>query len=148
MTQLTEHFALEELTASQTALERGIDNTPAPDIIANLTVTAQGLEQVRALLGNNPIHISSGYRCSALNAAVRGVPDSAHLTGFAADIECPDFGTPTQIVEAIAASSIPFDQAITEGTWAHVSFAPTLRRNTLTAHFDGEGHATYTEGVA
>ena len=136
------------MTASQTAAERGIDNTPTPDIIANLTVTAQGLEQVRALLGNNPIHISSGYRCPALNAAVRGVPDSAHLTGFAADIECPDFGSPTQIVEALAASALQFDQAITEGTWAHVSFAPPLRRETLTAHFATGEKTTYTAGVA
>lgn len=145
--QLTEHFALSEFVYSATADAQGIDNTPAAEVIANLTTTAHGLELVRSLLGF-PLRITSGYRCPTLNKAVKGVPNSAHLTGFAADIVCPEFGTPLQIVQAVVKSGIRFDQCIMEGTWAHISFDPAMRQETLTASFDANGNATYTHGVA
>ena len=146
MTQLTEHFSLEELIFSSTAVRLGIDNAPAPEVVTNLTTLANGLEQVRTLLGNQPMHIDSGYRSAALNKQVGGVPSSAHVQGYAADFICPAFGTPLQIVEEIAASDIQYDQVIQEGTWCHLSFAPAMRRRVLTAHFD-DGIATYSEGV-
>lgn len=145
--QLSIHFALNEFVDSETATGQGIDNTPSAEIIANLTTTAHGLELVRSLLGF-PLHINSGYRCPALNKAVKGVWNSAHLTGFAADIKCPEFGTPLQIVEMIVKSGIKFDQCIMEGTWVHISFDPAMRQETLTASFDAHGDATYTHGVA
>lgn len=145
--QLTPHFSLEELVFSSTAVARGIDNTPTPAIVENLRVLAQGLEQVRALLGR-PMKIDSGYRCARLNVIVRGVTTSAHLTGFAADFVCPEFGEPIDIVKTLTRppSAIEFDQLIQEGTWVHISFAPTMRREVLTAHF-GAGQATYSRGV-
>lgn len=144
--QLTPHFALAEFVYSDTANAQGIDNTPSAEIISNLTKTAAGLECVRALLGF-ALHIDSGYRCLALNKAVKGVWNSAHLTGYAADIKCPEFGTPLQIVEAVVKSGIKFDQCIMEGTWVHISFDPAMRQETLTASFDTNGDATYTPGV-
>lgn len=45
------------------------------------------LERTRSIWGR-PIIISSGFRCPAHNAAVGGRPNSAHLTGEAADIVC------------------------------------------------------------
>ena len=103
MTQLTIHFSLEELTCSDTAVRLGIDNTPSDEVMANLNILAQGLEQVRTLLSlnNRPILISSGYRCSALNEALHGASNSAHMDGYAADFICPDFGTPLDIVKKI-----------------------------------------------
>lgn len=142
---LTDHFTLEELTFSSTAQRLGIDNTPSLETVAKLTRTAMGLEQIRALLGA-PMHIDSGYRCPALNKAVGGAATSAHMDGMAADFICPSFGDPLSIVKAIEASGIDFDQCIQEGTWVHVSFAPTMRRQILTAHFSDNG-ATYTQGA-
>ena len=92
------------------------------------------------------IRISSGYRSPELNAAIRGAKKSAHLEGYAADFTCPSFGSPREVVRAIAASVIEFDQCIYEGTWVHISFDPDARRHVLTAHF-GQGGTTYTEGV-
>jgi hypothetical protein len=143
--QLTEHFALDELTFSSTAQRLGIDNTAGPTIAAHLTVLAGGLEHVRALLGA-PMHIDSGYRCPELNKAVGGVPASAHVDGYAADFICPGFGAPIDIARAIVASGIAFDQCIQEGTWVHISFDPRLRREALTASF-GPAGATYKAGV-
>ena len=145
--QLSLHFALTEFVNSATADEHGIDNTPSDEIIEHLTTTAHGLELVRSLLGY-PLHINSGYRCPDLNKAVKGAWNSAHLTGFAADITCAEFGTPLQIVEAVVKSGIKFDQCIMEGNWVHISFDPAMRQETLTASFDANGDATYTHGVA
>lgn len=144
--QLTEHFSLDELTASSTATRLGIDNTPNLETVARLTTLALGLERVRALLGH-PMHIDSGYRCPALNAAVGGSKVSAHMEGWAADFVCPDYGAPLGIARAIAASDIQFDQCIQEGTWVHISFAPAMRRQALTATFAQGGGVTYSQGV-
>ena len=129
MADLSSHFTVEEMTATS---HQGIDNTPAPGIIAALTKTAALLEQVRTFLGGRPISISSGYRCPALNAAVGGVSDSAHLYGYGADFECPSFGDPLAICRALAAANIIWDQLIEEGTWVHISSDPRARRQILT----------------
>lgn len=144
--QLTTHFSLDELVFSSTAQRLGIDNTPSEPIKANLLKLALGLEQVRALLGA-PMQIDSGYRCEALNRAVGGVANSAHLSGFAADFVCPDYGSPLAIARAIAGSGIAYDQVIMEcESWVHVAFGPTLRRQALTAKLV-DGKMTYLPGV-
>lgn len=142
---LTEHFSLEELTRSSKAERFGIDNTCSALIVARLNVLAHGLEDVRALLGF-PLHIDSGYRSPALNAAVGGAKDSAHMDGYAADFICDPFGDALSIVKAIKSSGIKFDQCIQEGSWTHISFDPRLRCCILTAHFSYAG-TTYTVGV-
>ncbi len=74
------------------------------------------------------------------------MPDSAHVTGNAADFICPAFGVPLDIVKKIAASGVKFDQLIQEGTWVHISFDPAMRQEVLTAHFV-DGKATYQSGI-
>ncbi len=145
MTQLTPHFTLEELIHSDDAIKDGIDNTAPADVVEHLSVLATGLELVRTLLGN-PLHINSGYRCPALNRIEHGVPDSAHLSGYAADFVCPQVGIPLELVHKIQTSDIKFDQLIQEGTWVHISFAPTMRQQVLTAHFVAGKKTAYTQG--
>ena len=121
--QITEHFSLEELIASEVAARKGIDNTPSADIVANLRTLAAGLERVRVVL-DKPIHVTSGYRCPALNEEIGGAHDSMHMQGLAADILCPRFGGPLEVCRAIAAAGIVTDQIIHEfGRWTHVAFA-------------------------
>jgi hypothetical protein len=144
--KLTENFYLGEFTQSDTALRLGIKNIPSPHVMGNLKVLAEGLEQVRALLGH-PITISSGYRSPTLNRAIGGSESSAHCLGYAADFKCWRFGTPDDIVRKIKASGIKVDQCICEGTWVHISFAPAMRQQFLRALFDNKGKATYREFV-
>jgi len=128
-TPLTAHFALEELSCTQ---HREIDNRPPPDVAAALRATAERMEDVRRLLGDRVISVSSGYRSPALNRAVGGARTSAHLTGHAVDFNCYGFGSPRTVCGAIARSDLGFDQMIEEGTWVHLSFAPAMRRQILT----------------
>jgi zinc D-Ala-D-Ala carboxypeptidase len=144
--KLSENFKLDEFTASETALRKGIDNTPPPLVTEKLRMLANTLEQVRTLLGNNSIRISSGYRCLALNRAIGSGDTSAHVLGYAVDFTCPKFGTPKEVANKIAESSIKFDQLIYEGTWIHLSVDPRNRREVLTAHF-GKGKTSYTKGI-
>lgn len=145
--KLSQHFNLDEFTISQTATRKGIDNTPPPVVIEKLRMLAATLEQVRSLLGNNSIRISSGYRSLALNRAIGSGDLSAHVLGYAVDFTCPGFGTPKKVAKKIAESPIKFDQIIYEGTWIHLSVDPRNRREVLTATFKN-GKATYSKGIA
>ena len=125
MTQLTAHFTLEEFTDSQTAARKGLKNVPGENsqARANIQRTAEVMEQVRAMLGNKPILVSSGYRSPQVNAAVGGAKTSAHVQGLAVDFSCPGFGTPLQICKALQPhmKSLGIDQLIHEfNTWVHL----------------------------
>lgn len=138
---LTPHFTLEEMIFSPEALRKGLDNTPSQIITDNLKMTAFNMEKVRELLGN-PIHVTSGFRSPAVNVSVGGTLKSAHCQGYAVDFVCPTFGTPLEICRAIMKSDIKYDQLIFEGTWVHIAFTPTNRRQNLKAIFSN-GKATY-----
>ena len=143
--QLSKNFSLTELVASQVATRKGIDNTPAPAIVANLTRLAVLLEQMRALVGA-PISISSGYRSPALNKAVGGAANSAHVLGLAADISTTKL-TSKALAMLIRQSDIAFDQLIYEGTWVHIALSASApRRQVLTAKFAGGG-VSYVAGI-
>ena len=143
---LSEHFTLDELTASQEATRHSINNKPNEKAVENLRMLAALLEQVRTLLGSHSIRISSGYRSLALNRAIGSGDTSAHVRGYAADFTCPAFGKPIEVAKKIAESNLKFDQLIYEGTWIHISCDPQNRRQLLTARFK-DGHTYYTTGI-
>jgi len=133
-TPLTAHFTLEEFTRSATATQKGIGNTPNAAQLENIKKTAQQMELVRTILGDNPIIISSGFRSAVLNKAVGGSDKSSHLTGLAVDFTCPKFGTVKEVCAAIKASKLQFDQIIYEQgrtNWCHIGFGGEMRREVL-----------------
>jgi uncharacterized protein YcbK (DUF882 family) len=116
--QLSEHFSLEELTHTD---HREFDNTPNADEIANLNRLAAFLEQVKTVLGGKPVMINSAFRCKQVNDAVGSKDTSQHRIGCAADIRVPGM-TPDEVVKAIIASGIGYDQLIREfDRWTHIS---------------------------
>lgn len=121
--QLTEHFSLVELSRSEAALRRGIENVPNAGEIDNLRRLCESiLEPIRALL-NVPMHVNSGFRCPAVNLAVGGKGNSAHLDGRACDF-VPVGMSLDHAMGLIRASGLPFDQLILEyGAWIHISIA-------------------------
>jgi zinc D-Ala-D-Ala carboxypeptidase len=125
--QLSEHFTLEELTHSEVAERKNLDNTPNALEVANLVRLAGLLEEVRALL-NKPILLNSGFRSKAVNDSVGSKDTSQHRIGCAADIRVPGM-TPKQVVQAVIASNIGYDQIIEEfGSWTHISVPDTAAR--------------------
>jgi zinc D-Ala-D-Ala carboxypeptidase len=121
---LSPNFTLEELTVSEIAARRNLDNTPNATEVANLVRTAELLEQVRAVLGK-PILVNSAFRSKTVNDAVGSRDTSQHRLGCAADIRVPGV-TPKQVVQACVDAKVPFDQIIEEfGSWTHISVPNT-----------------------
>jgi uncharacterized protein YcbK (DUF882 family) len=80
------NFTLKEMTKTGTGLPNEI---PSFEVAFNLYDTACFLQKLRTLIGM-PIVVTSGYRSEAVNKAVGGAKNSAHLRGGAADIRCAD----------------------------------------------------------
>ena len=126
-TPISQHFTLEEMTASATAKSKGIFNSPGITQLINMTyLCIYVLEPLRVAMGY-PIKIGSGFRCKALNKAVGGVSNSQHLTGQAADLCIDgDIQKGKRWFEWIK-SHCEFDQLIWERNtsnvyWIHVSY--------------------------
>jgi putative chitinase len=115
---LSPHFTLEELTHTD---HRELDNTPNQNEISNLQRLANFLEEVKTALGGKPIMVNSAFRSKAVNDAVGSKDTSQHRIGCAADIRVPSM-TPDEVVRAIIASGIGYDQIIREfDRWTHIS---------------------------
>jgi zinc D-Ala-D-Ala carboxypeptidase len=125
---LTEHFTLEELTATS---HRQFDNTPNDAEMANLVLLAEFLEQVKAALDNKPVMINSAFRSKQVNDSVGSKDTSQHRTGCAADFKVPGM-TPDAVVRAIIAAGLHYDQIIREfDAWTHISISDKPRRQAL-----------------
>lgn len=115
---LSEHFSLEELTHTD---HRQFDNTPNDAELANLVRLAAFLEEVKTVLGGKPVMINSAFRCKQVNDAVGSKDTSQHRIGCAADIRVPGV-TPDEVVKAVIASGLEYDQVIREfDRWTHIS---------------------------
>ena len=115
---LSPHFTLEELTHTD---HRELENIPNEAELANLKRLAEFLETVKTVLGGKPIMVNSAFRSKAVNDAVGSKDTSQHRIGCAADIRVPGI-TPDEVVKAIIASEISYDQVIREfDRWTHIS---------------------------
>jgi hypothetical protein len=123
---LSDNFTLAEFLDSDTANAEDIDNSAPWGHVEQLHRLALVMEQVRNICGDNVVMISSGYRCPELNAAVGGVPDSAHAFGCACDFTIPGFGDVTAVCRAIEPylDDLGIDQLIDESgggvRWVHL----------------------------
>jgi zinc D-Ala-D-Ala carboxypeptidase len=119
---LSEHFTLDELTHTD---HRELNNEPNESETENLKRLASFLEQVKTVLGGKPIMVNSAFRSKAVNDAVGSKDTSQHRIGCAADIRVPGM-TPNEVVKAVIASGIGYDQVIREfDRWTHISVPNT-----------------------
>lgn len=131
--QLSPHFSLAEMTRSNTAARRGLDNNPPRVTLEVLKITAHKMERVRAICGNRRITVFSGYRSPEVNEAVGGSKTSDHMKGLAVDFQVEGL-TIAQTVDLIRKSDLEFDQLIDEfSAWVHIGFGPRNRRQVLKA---------------
>jgi hypothetical protein len=132
--KLSGHFSLAELTKSQTATRKGIDNKPTLDHIENLTeLCTHVLEPTRRNFGK-PMVISSGYRSEELCEAIGSSKNSQHAKGQAADFEM--FGVDNKELAKYIKNNLVFDQLILEfynpddpsSGWVHCSYSKEENR--------------------
>lgn len=120
---LTQHFTLDELTHTD---HRELENTPNEQELANLKRLAEFLEKVKSVLGGKPVMVNSAFRSKMVNDAVGSKDTSQHRIGCAADLRVPGM-TPDEVVKAIIASGIGYDQVIREfDRWTHISIPNKL----------------------
>jgi hypothetical protein len=129
--QLSKNLTLAEVTRSESAKRKGISNEPTAEHLENFKKLAEKVFQpIREHFGV-PIHISSGYRSKALNAAIGGSATSQHCSGEAVDIDMDGSTVTNKQVFDYIKDNLVFDQMIWEfGTdknpdWVHVSYEST-----------------------
>lgn len=119
MGTISKNFSYKEFENSDTAKRRGIQNAittfEVRDSVKALVLNV--LQPLRDAWGKALV-VNSGFRSSALNEAVGGVPTSQHCKGEAADISCDE---PLELARLAVAMDLPFDQLIVYPTFVHFS---------------------------
>ena len=125
--KLSKNFSLQELTKSDTAIRKSIDNTPSDEVLSNLTsLCNMVLQKVRDSHG--VVTVTSGYRSPELNKAIGGSTTSDHCKGCAVDFEVP--GLDNKELALWVQDNLTFKQLILEfyedgipnSGWVHCSF--------------------------
>lgn len=127
--QLSKNLSLSEMIRSESAKRNGINNMPTEEHTTNMRKLAMNVFQPIREHFNVPIHISSGYRSSALNASIKGASKtSQHSTGEAIDIDMDGTSITNLEVFNWIKNNLVFDQLIFEfgndknPDWVHVSY--------------------------
>lgn len=149
--KLSKYVSLAEVTRSDTAKRKGIDNSPTEEHLENLKVICDEVfDKIREHFGV-PIYISSGYRSAALNKAIGGSATSDHNNGRALDLDQDGHGngvTNADVFNFIK-SNLEFDQLIWEfGTdknpdWVHVGYRNGANRKQILKAIKEGGKTKY-----
>ena len=122
---MAKYFKAAEMLGSETAEKNKINNTPSVEVQQNIEELLEVLDDLREFYGK-PIKITSGFRCTELNRLVGGSPTSAHVIGYAADLQ-PVQGSfeefKAEVLRWLDKSGVKFDQCIIEKSksaqWVH-----------------------------
>ena len=149
--QLSENFSLLELTKSQTAERKGIDNTPSPEHQENLKRLCESiLQRVRDHFGR-VVSVSSGYRSPELCTAIGSKTTSQHAKGQAADFEI--YGLSNQELAIYIKENLDYDQLILEywkkedpnSGWVHCSYDVSVNRKQYLKAYKENGRTKYEQ---
>jgi len=148
--KLSNNFSLKELTASQTAERKGIDNTPSPTHQENLkSLCTHVLQPVRDHFGQ-VVSVSSGYRSPELCVAIGSKTTSQHAKGEAADFEI--FGVSNKELADWIHYNLNYDQLILEywkgeddpnSGWVHCSYSENQKRRQYLKAVKVDGRTKY-----
>ena len=136
--KLTANITLDELTKSQTAERKGINNNPSPQQIENLKALAVNILQPIRSHFDKPLIISSGFRCAQLCIEIGSKITSQHVADddcAAADFEIP--GVDNRELAIWIKNELEFDQLILEfyrdneptSGWIHCSYSTNHNKN-------------------
>ena len=146
--KLSRNFHLKELTASQTAARKGIDNTPGPTHQANLQSLCTSILQPIRDHFSQVVTVSSGYRSQELCLAIGSKITSQHAKGEAADFEI--FGVSNKELADYIHENLDYDQLILEywkesdpnSGWVHCSYSEGNNRNQYLKAYKDENNKT------
>ena len=149
--KLSNYVSLAEVTRSDTAKRKGIDNSPTEEHLENLkTICVDVFDKVREHFGV-PLYISSGYRSAALNKAIGGSATSDHNNGRALDLDQDGHGngvTNADVFNFIK-DNLEFDQLIWEfgssqnPDWVHVGYRKGANRKQILKAIKDSGKTKY-----
>ena len=151
MEKISKHITYKEATKSDTAIRKGINNSPTPEIIERMQLVAEKVfEPIREHF-RVPIFINSFYRSITLNHAIGGSSSSQHCTGEAIDMDTRDRydGINNTDLFLYIKNNLEFDQLIWEyGTeiepdWVHVSYKSENNRNSIIKAMRRDGKTIY-----
>ena len=149
--QLSKNFSLRELTASQTATRKGIDNAPSPEHQENLKRLCESiLQRVRDHFGR-VVSVSSGYRSAELCTAIGSKITSQHAKGEAADFEI--YGLSNKELADRINENLDYDQLILEywkesdpnSGWVHCSYSEGNNRKQYLKAYKENGSTKYEQ---
>ena len=149
--KLSNNYSLKELTASQTAERKGIDNTPSPEHQRNLkSLCTRILQPIRDHY-NRVVSVSSGYRSEALCIAIGSKISSQHAKGQAADFEI--YGLSNGELATWIKENLDYDQLILEywtpenpnNGWIHCSYNSEGNRKQYLRAYKNEGKTKYEQ---
>ena len=148
--KLTQNFSLNELTKSQTAERKGIDNTPSTEHQENLkSLCEMILQPIRDHFGQ-VVSVSSGYRSPELCVAIGSSTKSQHASGCAADFEI--FGVSNKELADYINENLDYDQLILEywkgedepnSGWVHCSYTNGNNRKQYLRAYKENGSTKY-----
>jgi len=147
--KLTENFSLNELTKSQTAERKGIDNTPSAEHQENLkSLCEMILQPIRDHFGK-VVSVSSGYRSVELCVAIGSSTGSQHAKGQASDFEI--FGVSNKELADYIDQNLDYDQLILEywkesdpnSGWVHCSYTNGNNRKQYLRAYKENGSTKY-----
>ena len=148
--KLSNNFSLNELTKSQTAERKGIDNTPSAEHQENLkSLCTHVLQPVRDHFGQ-VVSVSSGYRSPELCTAIGSKITSQHAKGEAADFEI--FGVSNKELADWIHYNLNYDQLILEywkgeddpnSGWVHCSYSENQKRRQYLKAMKVDGRTKY-----
>jgi len=147
--KLSNNFSLNELTKSQTAERKGIDNTPSTEHQENLkSLCTHVLQPVRDHFGQ-VVSVSSGYRSPELCVAIGSKTTSQHAKGEAADFEI--FGVSNKELADWIHYNVNYDQLILEywnesdpnSGWVHCSYSENQKRRQYLKAVKVDGRTKY-----
>ena len=121
----SDFFTLKEFIKSSTATRLKIDNTPNAEVLRNLQYGVQMVLDPLRRIHQQPIVITSGYRCEKLNKAVGGVPNSWHTKGNAADLHVASLTEATKLFNNLqkipSVDTVLFEHSAS-AQWLHVQW--------------------------
>ena len=149
--KLTENFSLIELTKSQTAERKGIDNTPEPHHQDNLKSLCTSILQPVRDHFSRVVSVSSGYRSPELCTAIGSKTTSQHAKGEAADFEI--YGVSNKELADYINENLDYDQLILEywkesdpnSGWVHCSFSLNGNRKQYLKAYKENGRTKYEQ---